>query len=126
MNELAVVAILTTLGVASATGGLLLPRLRVPLILAALVGFLGTSVQIYVLMRGSVVLIDPDGRVATAELVGGDRARAMHRGPFGLLYGEPRGDNHIRLTCHGGDVVEFGYATPGMPIYRRLAKPEAC
>jgi hypothetical protein len=126
MNELAVVAILTVLGIASATGGLLVSQLRVPLILAALVGFLAASAQIYVLVRGSVMLVDPTGRVVTAELVNGGHARAMHRAPFGLFYGEPRGDAHVRLTCAGGRTAEFGYATPGMPIYKRLYARDVC
>lgn len=124
MHELEVMVVLAGIGLAAAIAAVAFARWRRVLAGLSLVAFLGLAGMVYLTVKGSVVLLDPSGRVASAGFA--PHGRMMHRLPFGIFYGEPSGDGTVSLTCSDGRVVDLGYATAAMPRFERLTPRNAC
>lgn len=124
MHELEGMAVLAVIGLAAAIASVVSARWRRVLAALSLVAFLGLAGMVYLTVKGSVVLLDRSGRVASAGFA--PRGPMMHRLPFGIFYGEPPGDGTVSLTCSDGRVIDLGYATTAMPRFERLTPPNAC
>ena len=128
MNELEIAALLLGLLLASLVGAIVNERWRALLIAATVVCASLTIFWIHMTFAGAVVLYDPGGRVARAEIVSGSgpTVSRMTRLPGGLFYGEPEGDGAARLQCADGRTVGVSYVTPGMPVFETLVPPLSC
>jgi hypothetical protein len=124
MHELEVMATLAVLGLVAAVAAVASVRWRRVLAALSLFAFLGLAGMAYLTVKGSVVLLDRSGRVASAGFA--PHSRIMHRLPLGIFYGEPPGEANVLLTCSDGRVINLGYATTAMPRFERLTPPEAC
>ena len=71
-------------------------------------------------VTGSVVLFDPDGEVASAELVDGWGHRQPLLNLAFLRVGVPTIEGEIRITCRSGRVVKGFYVTPGAPTWQKI------
>jgi hypothetical protein len=76
---------------------------------------------------GSVVVLDPDQKAASARLVTSDgRAQPLHRLPGNRFYAVPRLEGTVEVRCRNGEAGLGGYVTPHVATRVSIQPGDGC
>jgi len=76
--------------------------------------------------KGSVVLFDPERKVATAQLIDGSGHKQPLLNLAFLRVGVPRVEGAVQIACKNGSVIERGYVTPGLHTWQKMDGKDGC